>query len=84
VYRLKGTVAIRYRERVRHYVVNVVGPSVHVAAGTPGAANILVAIGTGFDVDAVRARVEAALRPCDGPVPTAGLRRLQRYRRLSV
>ncbi|KUI28918.1 cobalamin biosynthesis protein CobW [Mycobacterium sp. IS-1742] len=84
VYRLKGTVAVRYRERARRYVVNVVGPSVHVAAGTPGATNVLVAIGTGFDVDAVRARVEAALRPSDGPVPTAGLRRLQRYRRLSV
>lgn len=84
VYRLKGTVAVRYREKTRHYVVNVVGPSVHVAPGSPGPLNTLVAIGTGFDVDAVRARVEAALRPCDGPVPTAGLRRLQRYRRLSV
>jgi G3E family GTPase len=84
VYRLKGTVAVRYRERVRRYVVNVVGPSVHVAAGAPGALNTLVAIGTGFDVDAVRERVEAAMRPCDGPVATAGLRRLQRYRRLSV
>ncbi|BBZ63626.1 CobW family GTP-binding protein [Mycolicibacterium monacense] len=84
VYRLKGTVAVRYRDRARRYVVNVVGPSVHVAAGTPGSANVLVAIGTGFDVDAVRARVEAALRRCDKPVPTAGLRRLQRYRRLSA
>lgn len=84
VYRIKGTVAVRYRERVRRYVVNVVGPSVHVAAGTAGSGNSLVAIGTGFDVDEVRARVEAALRPSDGPVPTAGLRRLQRYRRLSV
>ncbi|BBY18765.1 CobW family GTP-binding protein [Mycolicibacterium litorale] len=83
VYRLKGTVAVRYRERVRTYVVNVVGPNVHVAAGT-GAGNSLVAIGTGFDVDEVRARVEAALRPLDGPVPTAGLRRLQRYKRLSI
>lgn len=84
VYRIKGAVAVRYRERVRSYVVNVVGPSVHVADGTSGSVNSLVAIGTGFDVDEVRARVEAALRPCDGPIPTAGLRRLQRYRRLSV
>lgn len=84
VYRLKGTVAVRYRERTRRYVVHVVGPSVHVSAGTAGEGNNLVAIGTGFDVDEVRARVEAALRPCDGPVPTTGLRRLQRYRRLSV
>jgi G3E family GTPase len=84
VYRLKGTVAVRYRERARTYVVNVVGPSVHVAGGTPSGSNVLVAIGTGFDVDEVRGRVEAALRPFDGPVPAAGLRRLQRYRRLSV
>ena len=31
VYRLKGTVAVRYRARVRTYTVNVVGSSVHVA-----------------------------------------------------
>ncbi|BCI55994.1 cobalamin biosynthesis protein CobW [Mycolicibacterium litorale] len=84
VYRLKGTVSVRYRDRVRPYVVHVVGPSVHVASGSSGAGNCLVAIGTDFDVDEVRARMDAALRPSDGPVPTAGLRRLQRYRRLSV
>jgi G3E family GTPase len=83
VYRLKGTVAVRYRERTRNYVVNLVGTSIHVATAPPIArANCLVAIGTHFDVDDVRARIEAALRPHDGPV-TAGLRRLQRYRRLS-
>ncbi|MCW2588029.1 MAG: cobalamin synthesis protein [Mycobacterium sp.] len=83
VYRLKGTVAVRYRERDRNYVVNLVGTSIHVATAPPTArANCLVAIGTHFDVDDVRARVETALRPHDGPV-TAGLRRLQRYRRLS-
>jgi len=43
-----------------------------------------VAIGTRFDVDDVRARVEAVLRPPDGLVPTSGIRRLQRYRRLSI
>ena len=43
-----------------------------------------MAIGTRFDVDDVRARADAALRPHDGPVPTAGIRRLQRYRRLSI
>lgn len=85
VYRLKGTVAVNYRARVRTYAVNVVGTSVHVAAAPPAArANSLVAIGTDIDVDAVRARVDAALRPHDGSAPTAGIRRLQRYRRLSV
>jgi G3E family GTPase len=85
VYRLKGTVAVRYRATVRNYVVNVVGTSIHVAAAPPSArANSLVAIGTRFDVDEVRARVDAALRPSDAVVPAAGIRRLQRYRRLSV
>jgi G3E family GTPase len=83
VYRLKGTIAVRYRERVRTYVVHLVGTSVHVATAPPTArANCLVAIGTHFDDAEVRARVDAALRPHDGPV-TVGLRRLQRYRRLS-
>ena len=83
VYRLKGTVAVRYRDRPRNYVVNLVGTSIHVATAAPTAqANCLVAIGTHFDTDQVRASVEAALRPYDGSV-TAGLRRLQRYRRLS-
>jgi G3E family GTPase len=85
VYRLKGTVAVRYRARVRTYTVNVVGSSVHVATAPKTAtANCLVAIGTRFDVDDVRARADAALRPHDGSVPTAGIRRLQRYRRLSI
>lgn len=85
VYRLKGTVAVRYRARARTYVVNVVGTSVHIAAAPQAArGNALVAIGTRFDVDDVRARVAAALVPHDGPVPTAGVRRLQRYRRISI
>ena len=85
VYRLKGTVAIRYRARARTYVVNVVGTSIHIAAAPPTArANCLVAIGTRFDVDDVRGRVDAALLPHDGPVPAAGIRRLQRYRQLSI
>jgi G3E family GTPase len=85
VYRLKGTVAVRARERVRTYVVNVVGSSVHVATAPPRArANCLVAIGTHFDVDEVRTRVDAALRPHDGTASAVGMRRLQRYRRLSI
>ena len=34
VYRLKGVVAVRYRATSRHYVVNLVGTSIHVA-GAP-------------------------------------------------
>ncbi|MGV0774456.1 CobW family GTP-binding protein [Mycolicibacterium elephantis] len=85
VYRLKGVVSVRSGVRERSYVVNVVGTSVHIAtAAKPTGANSLVAIGAGFDIDDVRARMESALRPHDGPVPAGGLRRLQRYRRLSI
>jgi G3E family GTPase len=85
VYRLKGTVAVRSRERVRRYVVNVVGSSVHVATAPPTThTNCLVAIGTHFGVDEVRVRVDAALRPHDGTVSAVSMRRLQRYRRLSL
>ena len=77
VYRLKGTVAVRTGARERTYVVNVVGTSVHVAAAPPTArANCLVAIGTRFDVDAVRDRVTAALHPHHGSAPSVGVRRL--------
>ncbi|MEO3758930.1 GTP-binding protein [Mycobacterium sp. B14F4] len=85
VYRMKGTVAVRYRERIRNYVVNVVGTSVHIAAApSTSRPNCLVAIGTHFEVSDVEARMETALRPHDGPPPTTGVRRLQRYRLLSV
>ena len=85
VYRLKGTVAVGYRDRTRRYVVNVVGTSVHVAnAPSSAGANALVAIGTRLDAEDVRERIEAALAPYDGAVSAAGVRRLQRYRRLSI
>lgn len=85
VYRLKGTVAIQNRERTRRYVVNVVGTSVHIAnAPSSASTNVIVAIGTHLDVGEVRTRVEAALAPHHGPVSAAGIRRLQRYRRLSI
>lgn len=85
VYRLKGFVSLRSGARTRGYAVNVVGTSVHVAtAPKPARTNSLVAIGTSFDVDDVRAAIDAALRPHDAPVPAAGMRRLQRYRRLSI
>ena len=85
VYRLKGTVAVRSRTRVRSYVVNVVGSSVHVATAPPNVrTNCLVAIGSHFDVDDVCTRAAAALRQHDGTVPAVSMRRLQRYRRLSL
>ena len=84
VYRLKGTVAVRSRQRARSYVVNVVGSSVHVATARENTlTNCLVAIGTDFDVDDVRTRIDAALAPHDGTVGAVSMRRLQRYRRLS-
>ena len=85
VYRLKGTVAVRYRDRRRRYVVNVVGTSIHLAnAPSSAVTNALVAIGTRLDAEDVRERIEAALAPCDGPASAAGVRRLQRHRRLSI
>ncbi|MBB2989220.1 G3E family GTPase [Mycolicibacterium iranicum] len=85
VYRMKGTVAVRYRSSTRNYAVNVVGPSVHIAAAPARAvANSLVAIGMGLDVEDVRERIRAALTPLSGAAPAHGVRRLQRYRRLSI
>jgi G3E family GTPase len=84
-YRMKGTVAVRYRSSTRRYVVNVVGATIHVAPAPPDApANSLVAIGMGLDADAARARLQQALAPVSGAAASDGIRRLQRYRRLSV
>ena len=85
VYRMKGTIAVRYRATTRVYVVNVVGPSIHIAiapahAGPAG----LVAIGMRLDIDTVRDRLSSALAPLSGTAPAQGLRRLQRYRSLSI
>jgi G3E family GTPase len=85
VYRMKGTVAVRYRASTRNYTVNVVGPSVHIAVAPPRAvANSLVAIGMHLDVDDVRDRMRAAMVSVAGAAPAQGVRRLQRYRRLSI
>lgn len=85
VYRMKGTVAVRYRGSIRTYLVNVVGRSVHIAVAPAGAtAPCLVAIGMELDIDTVRARLTSALAPHPGPAPAHGIRRLQRYRRLSI
>jgi len=85
VYRIKGTFAVRYRSGVRSYVVNVVGAAVHIAAApSPTPDPALVAIGMDLDVEDVRARLRAALAPVPGAAPAAGVKRLQRYRRLSI
>lgn len=85
VYRMKGTVAVRAAGRVRRYVVNLVGTSIHVRSAAAGAqANNLVAIGTHVDTAAVRERLERALAPAPSTSAAVGLRRLQRYRQLSV
>jgi G3E family GTPase len=81
VYRMKGRVAVRHRAGIRGYVVNVVGPAVHIArgAGAPGSASHLVAIGTHFDTAAARDRLAEALRPAEGPPSATAQRRWQRY-----
>jgi G3E family GTPase len=81
VYRIKGCVAVRHRSATRRYVVNVVGPSVHVARGATSAAaeSHLVAIGMHFDPDTVRTLLADALRPADEPASTNALRRWQRH-----
>jgi G3E family GTPase len=85
VYRMKGVVAVAYRKRQRSYVVNVVGTSIHVGdAPATARPNCLVAIGTELDVSSVRAALTAALATATGTTPAAAIRRLQRYRRLSV
>ncbi len=85
VYRLKGTIAVRYRTAVRTYVANLVGPAIHIAtAVTTATPNSLVAIGMDLDTERVRDRLHEALGPKDGNAPADAIRRLQRYRRLSL
>ncbi|UXA21067.1 GTP-binding protein [Mycobacterium sp. SMC-4] len=86
VYRMKGTITVRYRSATRSYVVNVVGPSVHVAAaaGPRSQGSHLVAIGMHLDVEAVRSRLRDALAVTTAAAPATGIRRIQRYRRLSI
>lgn len=81
VYRLKGVVAVRHRSAVRNYVVNVVGPAVHIAraSGSSEAQSHLVAIGTHFDTATIRGRMADALQPADGAVSAVTQRRWQRY-----
>ncbi|GAB3221881.1 CobW family GTP-binding protein [Mycolicibacterium hippocampi] len=85
VYRMKGTIAVRYRTSTRVYVVNVVGPSIHIApAPAHATTSCLVAIGMGLDVDDVRRQLSAALHTATAAPPAQSVRRLQRYRKLSI
>ena len=84
-YRIKGAVAVRYGTATHIYAVNLVGTAIHVAIAPPGSsANCLVAIGMGLDTDAVRARLDAALRPFAGPATLANIQRLRQHRRRSL
>ena len=85
VYRLKGTIAVRYRSAVRTYVANLVGTAIHIAtAPSTATPNSLVAIGMDLDTERVRNRLLDVLGSTDGNAPADALRRLQRYRRLSL
>lgn len=84
-YRLKGRVGVLTPGGVRGYAVNLVGGLIHVArmAAPPTPAGELVAIGLQLDEAVAGARLHDVLAtPATRPDP-AGLRRLQRYRRLS-
>src|SRR5699024_12289744 len=67
VYRVKGTVLIRDRERSRGFGAQAVGPNVYVADDSrlrvpTGDGSVLVVIGQDFDEDAVRRRRVRAFR----------------------
>ncbi|WP_105567393.1 CobW family GTP-binding protein [Microbacterium halophytorum] len=81
-YRMKGTVPVRTARGSRAYTVHRVGRSVHVERAPRGrSADGLVAIGTRLAVDAAE-RIADALRPAE-TADADGLRRLERYERLS-
>lgn len=85
VYRLKGAVVMRYGAAAPTFAVNLVGTSIHIANAPQGAsANCLVAIGMDLDTGAVRARLDAVLRPTAEPATLADVHRLRRYRRHSL
>ncbi|MGO1507640.1 MAG: CobW family GTP-binding protein [Microbacterium sp.] len=83
-YRIKGRVRVRGLREDRGYLVNLVGRMIHVARiPVPPETGELVAIGLRLDPDIVEQRLRAvADAPTERPDAT-GLRRLQRYRRLS-
>jgi G3E family GTPase len=83
VYRIKGTVAVDAGSALRGYQINVVGRSIHIASRPAPHCSELVAIGMHLDLAAVTERLTQTLEPTLRPGPSEGLRRLQRYRRLS-
>lgn len=83
VYRVKGTITTGQAASRGTSTINVVGTQLHVANAPPAAGSVLVAIGLSIDADTVRTRINEALSPITGTAPSAGHRRLQRYRRLS-
>src|SRR5699024_7735693 len=89
VYRVKGTVLIRDRDRSRVFGVQAVGPNVYVADDSrlqapTGDGSVLVVIGEDCDGDAVRRRPTVALEAAgDAAAPRgAGLERLLHHVRL--
>jgi G3E family GTPase len=85
VYRLKGTVVMRYGTAARTFAINLVGTAIDITTAPPGAsANCLVAIGMNLDTEAVRARLDAVLRPGTEAATPANAHRLRRYHRRSL
>jgi G3E family GTPase len=85
VYRVKGTVVMRYGTAVPTFAVNLVGTAIDITTAPPGAsANCLVAIGMHLDTEAVCARLDAVLRPSTESATLANAHRLRRYRRRSL
>ncbi|MFI5911729.1 CobW family GTP-binding protein [Dactylosporangium sp. NPDC051541] len=84
-YRIKGRLRVYGARAEQGYVVNVVGPLIHLTPlPQPPAVGELVAIGSDLDQPAAQQRLEAvASAPAGGPDPD-GLRRLRRYRTLSA
>lgn len=84
VVRIKGRFAVETSRSYRHYDAHLAGRHIHVAPSDIGSGpDALVAIGMELATEEVRARLEAAVTPASGPV-AAGMRRLVRYRRLSM
>ncbi|WP_327017544.1 CobW family GTP-binding protein [Cryobacterium sp. MP_3.1] len=85
VYRIKGTVTIGAGVHQHRYAVNVVGHHIHIAAHPAGTGtDCLVAIGMNLREQPVHDRLQNALHPATEHLTGNGLRRLTRYRRLSV
>lgn len=83
-YRMKGRVRVRGARAERGYLVNVVGRTVHVAPlAEPPAPGEFVAIGTDLDPSTTQQRLDELVNAPATRPDGAGLRRLQRYRRLS-